>query len=145
MHKHTQSTRTQTQHEIEQTHFEILQRLTTALCWAHLASNKFYLLILRPLTPALQYYATYNTLEDTKTYLSREVAILASVQDNYKAALLNEQNRANFLKSIDTIRSAFIDIHTHTPHSIHTHTTHAHHIRTYTAHFSAHVHISADT
>src|ERR1700761_4851514 len=70
------------------------------------AFSELYEQVAARLTETRQYYATYNTLEDTKTYLSREVSILASVQDNYKAALANEQNRGKFLQSLDSITAA---------------------------------------
>lgn len=31
-----------------------------------------------------QYYTLYNTLDDTKLYLSKELSLLNSIQDNYK-------------------------------------------------------------
>lgn len=55
------------------------------------------------LTETRQYYISYNTLEDTRTMLSREVSILNSIHDNYKTAMSTKQNREKFIESLDNI------------------------------------------
>jgi hypothetical protein len=55
------------------------------------------------LTETRQYFSTYNTLEDTRTVLAREVSILNSIHDNYKTAMSSKQMREKFLESMDGI------------------------------------------
>jgi len=55
------------------------------------------------LTETRQYYISYNTLEDTRSVIAREVSILNSIHDNYKTAMSTKQNREKFIESMDTI------------------------------------------
>jgi len=50
-----------------------------------------------------QYYTSYNTLEDTKMYLSKELSILNSIHDNYKNAIASKDSRSQFLESLSGI------------------------------------------
>jgi len=55
------------------------------------------------LTETRQYYISYNTLEDTRSVIAREVSILNSIHDNYKTAMSTKQNREKFIESLDGI------------------------------------------
>ncbi|XP_034935084.1 coiled-coil domain-containing protein 93 [Chelonus insularis] len=50
-----------------------------------------------------QYYTLYNTLYDTKLYLSKEFSLLNSIQDNYKEAMTSVSGKEEFLKQFETI------------------------------------------
>eukprot|EP00013_Stygamoeba_regulata_P002854 CAMPEP_0177630796 /NCGR_PEP_ID=MMETSP0447-20121125/1401_1 /TAXON_ID=0 /ORGANISM="Stygamoeba regulata, Strain BSH-02190019" /LENGTH=575 /DNA_ID=CAMNT_0019132225 /DNA_START=99 /DNA_END=1826 /DNA_ORIENTATION=+ len=50
-----------------------------------------------------KYYSTYNTLEDTRNLLSREVSILNSVHDKYPTAMGSRQNQEKLLQSLRQI------------------------------------------
>ena len=50
-----------------------------------------------------QYYTLYNTLDDTKLYLSKELSLLNSIQDNYNEAMASTSGKEQFLKQFDAI------------------------------------------
>ncbi|XP_078043944.1 coiled-coil domain-containing protein 93 isoform X2 [Augochlora pura] len=50
-----------------------------------------------------QYYTLYNTLDDTKLYLSKELSLLNSIQDNYNDAMASTSGKEQFLKQFDAI------------------------------------------
>ncbi|PRP79347.1 hypothetical protein PROFUN_12948 [Planoprotostelium fungivorum] len=53
-----------------------------------------------------QYYNTYNTCDDTKTYLSKEVSILNSVHDNYKTVQNNRNGKEQLLTQLTGITTS---------------------------------------
>jgi len=55
------------------------------------------------LTETRQYYITYNTLEDTRSFLAKEVSILNSIRDNYPLAMKSKGNKETFLGSLKQI------------------------------------------
>lgn len=59
-------------------------------------------------TETRQYYHTYNTLHDRRDYLSREVSILESIQENYATALKSKQGKANLVTSMTSIEEAVV-------------------------------------
>ena len=59
-------------------------------------------------TETRQYYNTYNTLEDTKTYLAKEVSIINSIYDNYKTVMTSKTSREQFLESLNNILKSVI-------------------------------------
>ncbi|XP_015185941.1 PREDICTED: coiled-coil domain-containing protein 93 isoform X2 [Polistes dominula] len=50
-----------------------------------------------------QYYTLYNTLDDTKLYLSKELSLLNSIQDNYSEAMASTSGKKQFLKQFEAI------------------------------------------
>ncbi|XP_031837895.2 coiled-coil domain-containing protein 93 [Nomia melanderi] len=50
-----------------------------------------------------QYYTLYNTLDDTKLYLSKELSLLNSIQDNYNEAMASASGKEQFLKQFEAI------------------------------------------
>lgn len=50
-----------------------------------------------------RYYNTYNTLEDHRSFLEKEISIINSIHDNFKTAMASKANREKFLESIQTI------------------------------------------
>ncbi|CAK9810577.1 Coiled-coil domain-containing protein 93 [Anthophora quadrimaculata] len=50
-----------------------------------------------------QYYTLYNTLDDTKLYLSKELSLLNSIQDNYNEAMASTSGKEQFLKQFEAI------------------------------------------
>lgn len=50
-----------------------------------------------------QYYTLYNTLDDTKLYLSKELSLLNSIQDNYNEAMASASAKEQFLKQFEAI------------------------------------------
>ncbi|BFZ01216.1 hypothetical protein BsWGS_04255 [Bradybaena similaris] len=50
-----------------------------------------------------QFFTLYNTLEDTKTYLNKEVQLLNSIHDNFQQAMTSAANRETFLKQFEQI------------------------------------------
>ncbi|XP_043684982.1 coiled-coil domain-containing protein 93 [Vespula pensylvanica] len=50
-----------------------------------------------------QYYTLYNTLDDTKLYLSKELSLLNSIQDNYSEAMASTSGKEQFLKQFEAI------------------------------------------
>jgi len=64
---------------------------------------ELYEQIASKLVETRQYYTSYNTLDDTRNFLSKESSILLSVQENYKPAMSSKSNRDKFLDSLQTI------------------------------------------
>ncbi|XP_025989267.1 coiled-coil domain-containing protein 93 isoform X3 [Solenopsis invicta] len=50
-----------------------------------------------------QYYTLYNTLDDTKLYISKELSLLNSIQDNYNEAMASTSGKEQFLKQFESI------------------------------------------
>ncbi|KAK7484910.1 hypothetical protein BaRGS_00023830 [Batillaria attramentaria] len=50
-----------------------------------------------------QFYTLYNTLDDTKLYLNKEVNLLNSIHDNFKQAMSSPANKEQFLKQFEQI------------------------------------------
>ncbi|XP_011502391.1 PREDICTED: coiled-coil domain-containing protein 93 [Ceratosolen solmsi marchali] len=50
-----------------------------------------------------QYYTLYNTLDDKKLYLSKELSLLNSIQDNYNEAMTSSNTREQFIKQFEYI------------------------------------------
>ncbi|CAL1527703.1 unnamed protein product [Lymnaea stagnalis] len=54
-------------------------------------------------TETKQFFTLYNTLEDTKTYLNKEVQLLNSIHDNFQTAMSSPNNKEAFLKQFEQI------------------------------------------
>ncbi|GFR91723.1 coiled-coil domain-containing protein 93-like [Elysia marginata] len=54
-------------------------------------------------TETKQFFTLYNTLEDTKTYLNKEVNFLNSIHDNFQQAMNSVANKEAFLKQFEQI------------------------------------------
>ncbi|XP_005089338.2 coiled-coil domain-containing protein 93 [Aplysia californica] len=52
-------------------------------------------------TETKQFFTLYNTLDDTKAYLSKEVQLLNSIHDNFQQAMASPANREVFLKQFE--------------------------------------------
>ena len=50
-----------------------------------------------------QYYTLYNTLDDTKLYMTKEVSLLNSIHDNFEAAMASKSKKEEFLKQFAAI------------------------------------------
>lgn len=50
-----------------------------------------------------QFYTMYNTLDDTKLYLNKEVNLLNSIYDNFSQAMSSPANKEQFLKQFEQI------------------------------------------
>ncbi|XP_071955129.1 coiled-coil domain-containing protein 93-like [Antedon mediterranea] len=50
-----------------------------------------------------QFYTLYNTLDDTKLYLQKEVELLNSIHDNFKVAMSSNAGKDQFLKQFEGI------------------------------------------
>ncbi|XP_050084111.1 coiled-coil domain-containing protein 93 [Anopheles aquasalis] len=50
-----------------------------------------------------QFYTLYNTLDDTKVYLEKEMSLLNSIYDNYASAMQKPQTREQFIQQFDSI------------------------------------------
>ncbi|CAO1357329.1 unnamed protein product [Diamesa serratosioi] len=50
-----------------------------------------------------QFYALYNTLNDTKLYLEKELMLLNSIYENYNQAMTNQQSKEQFIKKLEDI------------------------------------------
>ncbi|XP_035917421.1 coiled-coil domain-containing protein 93 isoform X1 [Anopheles stephensi] len=50
-----------------------------------------------------QFYTLYNTLDDTKLYLEKEMSLLNSIYDNYANAMQNPHSREQFVQQFETI------------------------------------------
>jgi hypothetical protein len=57
-------------------------------------------------TETRQYYHTFNTLHDRRGFLTREVGILESIQENYAVAMKSKQGRQNLAESMSGIEEA---------------------------------------
>ncbi|XP_074658832.1 coiled-coil domain-containing protein 93-like isoform X2 [Tubulanus polymorphus] len=50
-----------------------------------------------------QFYTLYNTLDDTKLYLNKEVNLLNSIHDNFEQAMSSAASKEQFLKQFEQI------------------------------------------
>ncbi|EAA14775.4 AGAP009044-PA [Anopheles gambiae str. PEST] len=50
-----------------------------------------------------QFYTLYNTLDDTKLYLEKELSLLNSIYDNYANAMQTPHSREQFVQQFETI------------------------------------------
>ncbi|XP_012281722.1 coiled-coil domain-containing protein 93 isoform X1 [Orussus abietinus] len=50
-----------------------------------------------------QYYTLYNTLDDTKLYLNKELSLLNSIQENYTEAMASASGKDQFLQQLEAI------------------------------------------
>ena len=50
-----------------------------------------------------QFYTLYNTLDDKKLYLSKEVSLLNSIHDTFEQAMSSSANKEQFLKQFESI------------------------------------------
>uniref|UniRef100_A0A182PD39 Coiled-coil domain-containing protein 93 n=1 Tax=Anopheles epiroticus TaxID=199890 RepID=A0A182PD39_9DIPT len=50
-----------------------------------------------------QFYTLYNTLDDTKLYLEKEMSLLNSIYDNYANAMQTPHSREQFVQQFETI------------------------------------------
>ncbi|XP_052894356.1 coiled-coil domain-containing protein 93 [Anopheles moucheti] len=50
-----------------------------------------------------QFYTLYNTLDDTKLYLEKEMSLLNSIYDNYANAMQSPHSREQFVQQFETI------------------------------------------
>ncbi|XP_020609209.1 coiled-coil domain-containing protein 93-like [Orbicella faveolata] len=56
-----------------------------------------------------QFFTLYNTLDDTKLYLGKEVNLLNSIHDNFEQAMSSPTNKEQFLKQFDSIVRGIVD------------------------------------
>ncbi|XP_068741608.1 coiled-coil domain-containing protein 93-like isoform X2 [Montipora capricornis] len=56
-----------------------------------------------------QFFALYNTLDDTKLYLRKEVNLLNSIHDNFEQAMSSPSNKEQFLKQLESIVKGIVD------------------------------------
>ncbi|CAH3024267.1 unnamed protein product [Porites evermanni] len=56
-----------------------------------------------------QFFTLYNTLDDTKLYLGKEVNLLNSIHDNFEQAMSSPSNKEQFLKQFDSIVRGIVD------------------------------------
>ncbi|XP_072029875.1 coiled-coil domain-containing protein 93-like [Amphiura filiformis] len=54
-------------------------------------------------TETKQFYTLYNTLDDTKLYLEKEVMLLNSIHDNFGQAMASQSAKEQFLKQFEQI------------------------------------------
>lgn len=50
-----------------------------------------------------QYYTLFNSLEDTRLYLQKELTLLNSISENYPEALMSHSSKEEFLKQLENI------------------------------------------
>uniref|UniRef100_A0A0K8TQD0 Coiled-coil domain-containing protein 93 n=1 Tax=Tabanus bromius TaxID=304241 RepID=A0A0K8TQD0_TABBR len=50
-----------------------------------------------------QFYTLYNTLDDTKLYLEKELSLLNSIYENYNEGMTNPHSRDQFIKQFEAI------------------------------------------
>ncbi|KAG4076761.1 hypothetical protein HA402_009107 [Bradysia odoriphaga] len=50
-----------------------------------------------------QFYTMYNTLDDTKRYLTKELSLLNSIHENYNDGMANPQSKEQFVTQLETI------------------------------------------
>jgi hypothetical protein len=55
------------------------------------------------LTETRKYFQMYNTLDDTLTFLTKEISILNSIHDNFKNAMKSASLKATFLEQLQNI------------------------------------------
>lgn len=52
------------------------------------------------------YYLLYNTLEDTKVYLNKELSLLTSIHDKFSQSMTNSVGKGEFLQQMEKIVAA---------------------------------------
>jgi len=52
------------------------------------------------------YYLLYNTLQDSKTYLNKELSLLTSIHDTFSQSMMNSAAKTEFLQQMENIVSA---------------------------------------
>ncbi len=52
------------------------------------------------------YYLLYNTLEDTKVYLNKELSLLTSIHDKFSQSMTSSVGKGEFLQQMEKIVSA---------------------------------------
>ncbi|KAJ6641760.1 Coiled-coil domain-containing protein 93, partial [Pseudolycoriella hygida] len=50
-----------------------------------------------------QFYTMYNTLDDTKRYLTKELSLLSSIHENYTDGMGNPQSKEHFVTQLEAI------------------------------------------
>jgi len=55
------------------------------------------------LTETRKYYHNYNTLNATLSYLTREVSLINSINDNYASAMKSKKNKEAFVQSLESV------------------------------------------
>lgn len=55
------------------------------------------------LTETRKYYHNYNTLNAILSYLTREISLINSINENYKPAIKNKKNADSFLQSLEEV------------------------------------------
>lgn len=56
-----------------------------------------------------QFFTLYNTLDDTKLYLGKEVNLLNSIHDTFEQGMSSPTNKEQFLKQFDSIVKGIVD------------------------------------
>ncbi|XP_015777701.1 PREDICTED: coiled-coil domain-containing protein 93-like [Acropora digitifera] len=56
-----------------------------------------------------QFFTLYNTLDDTKLYLGKEVSLLNSIHDNFEQAMSSASNKEQFLNQFESIVKGIVD------------------------------------
>lgn len=70
---------------------------------------ELYAAINTKLRETKQYYTLYNTLDDTKLYLTKENALLESIQENYTVAIQSTSGKEQLLKQMQGIVDALLN------------------------------------
>lgn len=52
------------------------------------------------------YYLLYNTLEDTKVYLNKELSLLTSIHDGFNQSMMSAAGKGEFLQQMEKIVAA---------------------------------------
>lgn len=52
------------------------------------------------------YYLLYNTLEDTKVYLNKELSLLTSIHDSFSQSMTSSAGKGEFLQQMEKIVTA---------------------------------------
>lgn len=52
------------------------------------------------------YYLLYNTLEDTKVYLNKELSLLTSIHDKFSQSMTASASKGEFLQQMEKIVAA---------------------------------------
>jgi len=65
------------------------------------------------------YYLLYNSLEDTKVYLDKELSLLSSIHDKFSQSMQSNAGRTEFLQQMEKIVSAVHQNKTKVQSSIH--------------------------
>ncbi|KAJ8937632.1 hypothetical protein NQ314_011772 [Rhamnusium bicolor] len=60
-------------------------------------------LLLRKHKETKQYYTLYNTLEDTRMYMQKELSLLNSISDSYPEAMQSSSSKEEFLEQFQNI------------------------------------------